>query len=83
MVCGVTVAPPRLPARLSAIPQGDKHVQGTDPKKLFKRMSKEEREAYARDGSLPDWFSRAIGATPSDGQEGEKESEVTETKRLQ
>jgi hypothetical protein len=46
-------------------------------------MSKEEREAYARDGSLPDWFSRAIGATPSDGQEGEKESEVTETKRLQ
>jgi hypothetical protein len=46
-------------------------------------MSKEEREAFARDGSLPDWFSRAIGATPGDGQEAEKDSQVTENQRVQ
>ena len=49
-------------------------MQSTDPKKLLERMSKEEREAFARDGSLPDWFSGAIGSTPSDGQKGEKGS---------
>jgi hypothetical protein len=46
-------------------------------------MSLEEREAFARDGSLPDWFSRAIGTAPGDGQGAEKGSEVNETQRLQ
>jgi len=63
--------------------KGPEHVQATDPKKLLERMSQEEREAFARDGSLPDWFSSGEGATPGDSQEGEKESEVTETKRVQ
>jgi hypothetical protein len=49
-------------------------AQGADFKKLLERMSPEEREAFARDGSLPEWFSIAKAATPSDGQEGEKES---------
>jgi hypothetical protein len=70
-------------AKMNSLEQGVDQAQGSNPKKLFERMSEEEREAFARDGSLPDWFSRAIGATPSDGQEGEKESEVTETKGLQ
>jgi len=69
--------------RLNSAGQGAEQAQGTNPKKLFERMSKEEREGFAGDGTVPNWFSGAIGATPSDGQEGEKESEVTETKRLQ
>jgi hypothetical protein len=69
--------------KLNSAGQGTEQAQGADPKKLFERMSKEEREGFARDGTVPNWFSGAIGATPSDGQGGEKESEVTETTRLQ
>jgi hypothetical protein len=59
--------------KMNSAGQGVEHGQGTNVKKSFERMSKEEREVFARDGSLPEWFSIAIGATPSDGQEGEKE----------
>jgi len=58
-------------------------VQGPDLKMLFERLSKEEREAYARDGSLPEWFTRALAATPTDSQQGEKESQVPESTRVQ
>lgn len=37
---------------------------------LFERMSQEELETYARDGSLPAWFSQNVGATDEDSQEG-------------
>jgi hypothetical protein len=63
--------------------QGAEHIESTDPTKLFKRMSPEERAAFAQDGSLPDWFSRAKGATPDESQEGEPESQVPEPERLQ
>ena len=36
---------------------------------LFARMSTGELEAYAREGTLPDWFTKVVDATPSDGQE--------------
>ena len=58
-------------------------AQATNPKELLERMSQEERDAFARDGSLPAWFSKAIGATPDDGQKGEKDSQATETTRVQ
>jgi hypothetical protein len=70
-------------AKINSSGQGVEHMQATNPKKLLERMSQQEREAFARDGSLPDWFSNTIGATPSDGQETEKESQVTETERVQ
>ncbi len=69
--------------KLNSTGQGTEQAQGRKPKELFERLSKEEREAFVRDGSLPEWFSRAKGATPTDGHDGEKESQVTETKRLQ
>jgi hypothetical protein len=31
---------------------------------LFERMSVEEKESYAREGKLPDWFTQTVGATP-------------------
>jgi hypothetical protein len=58
-------------------------AQATNPKELLERMSQEERDAFARDGSLPAWFSKAIGATPDDGQKGEKDGQATETTRVQ
>jgi hypothetical protein len=36
---------------------------------LFERMTTAELEAYARDGSLPEWFTRTVGATESDSRE--------------
>lgn len=70
-------------AKLNSQGRGAEQAQGTNPKELFERMSLEERAAFARDGSLPKWFPGATGATPSDGQEGEKESQDTEATRLQ
>jgi hypothetical protein len=46
-------------------------------------MSQAEREAFAPDGSLPDWLSGEADATGNDGQEGPKTGEVTESQRLQ
>ena len=37
---------------------------------LFDRMTREELEFYARDGSFPQWFNTAVGATPRDGGGG-------------
>lgn len=68
--------------KLTQREQGEQ-VEGLIPKQLFDGMSKDEREAFARDGSLPDWFSRAKGATTVDGREGEQETQATETKRVQ
>jgi len=49
------------------------HVQGMNMNELFDRMSRQEMEAYARDGSLPEWFSTAISATGDDSQEKQNE----------
>lgn len=79
----VVVSAVKALAKINSAGKGTEPAQATDPKKLLERMSQEEREAFARDGSLPDWFSSGEGATPGDSQKGEKESEVTETKRVQ
>ena len=36
---------------------------------LFERMTQQELESYARDGSLPSWFAATVGATVPDSQE--------------
>jgi hypothetical protein len=36
---------------------------------LFERMTRQELESYARDGSLPDWFRVSVGATGDDDAE--------------
>lgn len=36
---------------------------------LFERMSQEELDAYARDGTLPRWFTDMVVATPDHGPE--------------
>ena len=58
-------------------------AQSRKPKELFKRMSIEERKAFAQDGSLPDWYSGAKGAATDKGEEGGKEGQVAETPRVQ
>jgi hypothetical protein len=36
---------------------------------LFDRMTTKELDAYAQDGSLPEWFTAAVSATPTDSRE--------------
>lgn len=43
---------------------------------LFERMSREELEAYAREGTLPDWFARTVTATRLDEKEGANALEI-------
>jgi hypothetical protein len=40
---------------------------------LFERMTHEELETYARDGTLPAWFTQTVGATPRLGQGAEND----------
>ena len=60
--------------KLNVEQEGVEQAQGTNAKELLGRMSKEERDAFSRDGSLPEWFSKEIGATAADGHEDEKPS---------
>jgi len=43
--------------------------------KLFERMTADELEAYARDGSLPEWFTAVTGPAGDEEDEGEREEE--------
>src|SRR5271165_4525875 len=36
---------------------------------LFERMTREEMETYAKEGTLPAWFEDAVGATVADSRE--------------
>jgi hypothetical protein len=73
----------RTYAKLNRLGQGTEQAQGPNPKELFELMSKQEREAFVRDGSLPDWFSRAKDARPDERPKGEPESQVPEPQKLQ
>jgi hypothetical protein len=60
-------------ARINNSGQWVEHVSGLNLNELFVRMSKQEMESYARDGSLPEWFSTAVSATLGDSQENRNE----------
>jgi hypothetical protein len=57
-------------------------AQSPSLKELLGRISQEEREASAWEGSLSEWLLRTLDATPTDSQADEKESNITESKRL-
>ena len=43
---------------------------------LFERMSREELEAYARDGKLPEWFPQSATATGGESQNPTNDGQV-------
>lgn len=53
-------------AKINANGQWVERVEGVNLNELFDRMTTKELETYAKEGSLPDWFATAIGATVSD-----------------
>ena len=40
---------------------------------LFERMSRDELEAYARDGKLPEWFTETVAVPVATGQDDGEE----------
>jgi hypothetical protein len=65
-------------AKINANGQWIDRVEGVSLNELFDRMTKAELETYAREGTLPDWFSSVVttaeGATPQESTESENES---------
>ena len=56
-------------ARINAQGQLVERSEQVNLNDLFERMTQEELETYAKDGALPHWFNRALGATPVNGSE--------------
>jgi hypothetical protein len=69
--------------KINCAGQGPEPVQARDLKKLFKRMSAKERQEFAQDGSIPEWFYPPGGATPGEGQEEGQRSQITEGQKSQ
>ena len=65
-------------AKINGNGQWIDRVEGVSLNELFDRMTKAELETYARDGTLPDWFSSVVttteGAAPQEDTEGEDAS---------
>jgi hypothetical protein len=60
-------------AKINACGQWVERSEHVNLNELFERMSREEMEAYAKDGMLPPWFEQAVGATGTDSQRGSNE----------
>jgi len=56
-------------AKINAAGQWVDRSEHVNLNELFERMSLEEKESYARDGTLPVWFEQLVGATPDRGQD--------------
>lgn len=56
-------------AKINASCQWIERTEQGSLNQLFDRMTREEMEAYAKDGQLPPWFERALGATGMDSHD--------------
>jgi len=56
-------------AKINAQGQWIDRSEHVNLNELFERMTKDELEAYAKDGQLPAWFTQTVGVTAVNGQE--------------
>jgi hypothetical protein len=61
-------------AKINANGQWVERSETVNLNELFDRMTREEMDAYAKDGTLPAWFEHVMGATASNGQGGSNDS---------
>ena len=52
-------------AKINAAGQWVERSERVNVNELFERMTRDEMEAYAADGTLPAWFQRTVGSTES------------------
>jgi len=62
-------------AKINAEGQWIDRTEHVNLNELFERMSREELEAYAKDGVLPDWFTQVVGATGGYSSDAENREE--------
>ena len=66
-------------AKINAQGQWVERSEHVNLNELFERMSKDELEAYARDGKLPGWFTETMSVPLATGQDrGEGLSDMKE-----
>jgi hypothetical protein len=58
-------------AKINAQGQWIDRSEHVNLNELFERMTREELETYAKDGSLPNWFTETLGATPAHSRDAE------------
>lgn len=64
----------RAYASINSLGQWVERSERVSLNELFERMTREELEAYARDGTLPEWFANTVGATGPHSQDGEEDA---------
>lgn len=62
-------------AKINAEGQWIDRSEHVNLNELFERMSREELEAYAKDGVLPDWFTQVVGGTGGYSPDAENSEE--------
>jgi hypothetical protein len=58
-------------AKINALGQWIDRSETVNLNELFERMTRDELEAYAKDGTLPAWFTETVGATQADNRDAE------------
>ncbi len=58
-------------AKINAQGQWIDRSEHVNMNELFEEMTREELDTYAKDGTLPAWFTQTVGATPAHSQEGQ------------
>jgi len=69
VTAAAVVAAVQAYTKINAAGQWIERSESVSLNDLFERMTQEELEAYARNGSLPYWFPQSATATPTDSQE--------------
>lgn len=73
VTASAVVAAIQASAKINAQGQWIDRSEHVNLNELFDRMSREELEAYAKDGNLPDWFTQAVGVAATRSQDGEND----------
>jgi hypothetical protein len=58
-------------AKINAQGQWIDRSEHVNMNELFEEMTREELDTYAKDGTLPAWFTQTVGATPAHSKEGQ------------
>ena len=66
VTAAAVVAAVQAYSKINAAGQWVDRSEHLDLNELFEKMTQQELEAYAKDGTLPDWFTTTVGATPEE-----------------
>jgi hypothetical protein len=59
-------------AKINAQGQWIERSETVNLNELFERMTRDELEIYAKDGTFPEWFTQTVGATAANDSDAEK-----------